>query len=334
MADSIASRLAAGPFGLGCAPLGNLYRAISDDAADQLLDEAWEAGTRWFDTAPHYGLGLSERRLGRFLATKPRNSFVVSTKVGRRLVPNDETSHRRDDEGFDVPAAYTRVWDFTADGVSRTLEASLERLQLDHIDVVLLHDPSDHLDQAIDEAGASLIQMREQGVVGAIGAGTRDVDALARIVRRLPVDLVMAAGRYTLLNQDADDILLPLCLAEGVSVLNAGVFNSGVLAFAEPEESATYEYGAAAPGLIDRARKLAALSRAYGSSLPAAALAFSTSHPAIAAITVGASTSAELLEDVALASSPPSNEFWRAVGDAGLIPWERLTPILETTNAR
>lgn len=304
---------------------------MSDEASEHLLHDAWEAGVRWFDTAPHYGLGLSERRLGRFLATKPRDSFVISTKVGRRLVPNEGVPSQRDDQGFDVPAAYTRVWDFTADGVTRTLEASLERLQLDCVDVVLLHDPTDHVDAAIDEAGTTLVQLRQQGLVGAVGAGTRDLDALTRVVRELPVDVVMAAGRYTLLNQDAADSLLPLCRDHGVSVLNAGVFNSGVLASAEPTEAGTYEYGVATPELLGRARKLAELSRAYGSNLPAAALAFSASHPAIAAITVGASSSAELLEDVTLASSPPPAEFWRAVGDAGLIPWQRLTPILETT---
>jgi D-threo-aldose 1-dehydrogenase len=327
VADSLTSVLASGPFGLGCAPLGNLYRAMSDDEAEALLDHAWAAGVRWFDTAPHYGLGLSERRLGQFLSRKPRDEYVVSTKVGRRLEPTG-TSAMRDDEGFDVPATHRRVWDFSAAGVQLSLEQSMERLGIEHIDFVLLHDPSDHLERAAFEAAPSLHGMRRAGVVGAIGAGTRDLDALTFLIEAADLDLVMTAGRYTLLDQTAGERLLPLCIDKGIPAVNVGVFNSGILATDRPSETARFEYVSADQPLLDRARAIAALSERHGSTLPAAALAFATSHEAIAAIAVGAASASEVVADSALTMNPPPVSFWRELADTGLVDARALGPLI------
>lgn len=320
MADALTAPLAAGPFGLGCAPLGNLYRAMSDEQAHDLLEAAWAAGVRWFDTSPHYGLGLSERRLGRFLRTKPREDFVVSTKVGRRLVPAD--SHGaldRDDEGFDVPADFRRIWDYSSDGVMQSLDQSLQRLGLDRIDVALIHDPSQHLEQAAAEAAPTLERLRDEGVISYAGAGTRDVDALATLVERADLDVVMVAGRYTLLDHEAARFLFPMCVAAGVSVLNVGVFNSGILASSQPVDTATFEYTKADAPLLARARAIAAICLRNGTTLPAAALRFARSHPAVAAIAIGAATRNEVRADRELAESSVSADLWRELSHEGLI---------------
>jgi D-threo-aldose 1-dehydrogenase len=309
-----------GPFGLGCAQLGNLFHAISDDDAFELLDTAWDLGVRWFDTAPHYGLGLSEQRLGAFLRTKPRHEFTVSTKVGRLLVPNPAGGHDRDDEGFDVPATFRRDWDFSASGVLRSLEASRERLGLDSIDVVLIHDPLDHAAAAIAEAYPALDSLRADGSVRAIGVGTRDTGVLTRFVEETGIDVVMLAGRYTLLDQTALDELFPACARRGVWVLNAGVFNSGVLASPEPSTGATFEYAAAPAGILDRALAIARVCTEHGTSLPAAALAFARAHPVVASIVVGAATAAQARENHALIEAPPPLALWSALVERHLLP--------------
>ena len=204
--------------GLGAAPAGNLYRAIADEDAHATFEAAWAAGIRYFDTAPHYGLGLSERRLGAYLRTRPRDELVVSTKVGRLLVPSPETAHRTDPDIFEVPAASRRVWDFSRDGVLRSLEASLERTGLDRVDVVYLHDPDEHWEQAAHEALPALFELRDQGVIGAVGAGMNQSAMLTRFVRETDIDVVMCAGRFTLLEQAALTDLLPAATERGVAV--------------------------------------------------------------------------------------------------------------------
>ncbi len=195
-----------GRLGYGAADLGNLYRAMSDDDARAVLEAAWESGVRYFDTAPHYGLGLSERRLGSFLATKPREQVVVSTKAGRLLRPSPETADRQDDaHGFAVPASLRRVWDFSAAGIRASLEESLEGLGLSRVDILYLHDPDEH-DLAADLATAvpALAALRDEGLVDAIGIGSKSTEALLAGVRTEALDLAMVAGRYTLLEQAGD----------------------------------------------------------------------------------------------------------------------------------
>jgi D-threo-aldose 1-dehydrogenase len=180
--------------GLGCAPLGNLFRAIGDDRARATVDAAWKSGIRYFDTAPHYGLGLSERRLGDALGDRPRDGFTVSTKVGRRLVPNPAPTGSDLAAGFDVPDTLARRFDFTADGVRRSLEESLQRLGLDRVDVLYVHDPDDFVEQAIREAVPALARLRDEGVVGAVGVGMNAVAPLRRFVAEADIDVIMVAG--------------------------------------------------------------------------------------------------------------------------------------------
>ncbi|MEU3505417.1 aldo/keto reductase, partial [Streptomyces hundungensis] len=291
---------------LGGAALGNLFTPLSDETARGAVDAAWEAGIRSFDTAPHYGLGLSERRMGQALRGRPREAYTLSTKVGRILEPRDGGG---DDlaVGFAVPATHRRRWDFSADGVRRSIESSLERLGLDRVDIVYLHDPDDHAEQALREAYPALERLRSEGVVRAIGAGMNRTGLLTRFLRESDVDAVLCAGRYSLLDQEAADELLPEAAARGKSVVVGGVFNSGLLA--DPRPGATYDYAAAPPELVERALKIKAVCAAHGVPLRAAALAFPLRHPAVALEfeqerseadgVEGAGTLAEFLEKVA-----------------------------------
>ena len=302
---------------LGCAQLGNLYRAIDDEQARSTVDTAWELGIRYFDTAPHYGLGLSERRLGAALAGRPRGEFVVSTKVGRLLEPVPVVTGR-DDDGFDVPATHRRVWDFSRDGVLRSLESSLDRLGLDRVDIVYLHDPDDHWHDALEDAYPALEELRSQGVVSSIGAGMNQAAMLAEFVRNTDMDLLMLAGRYTVLEHDALDDLLPACVERGVRVVAAGVFNSGLLARPEPPDTARYDYGDAPPEVVARARRIAEICRRDGGSLPAAALTFPLAHPAVASVCVGA-RAAQVTSNVELFEAGVPGRTWRALREEGLL---------------
>jgi D-threo-aldose 1-dehydrogenase len=239
----------------GAAAIGNLFTAVSDDDARAAVDAAWDGGIRTFDTAPHYGLGLSERRLGAALRRRPRDQYVVSTKVGRLLEPAAPGSAAgRDPEGFAVPARHVRRFDFSADGVRRSLEDSLVRLGLDRVDIALIHDPDDHPEQAFREAYPALEKLRAQGTVRAIGVGMNQAAMLTRFVTETDIDVVLVAGRYTLIDQSAGEALLPAALRRGVSVIAGGVFNSGVLA--APAPGATYDYHEATDALVSRARRL------------------------------------------------------------------------------
>ena len=236
--------------GFGGGPLGGLFTPLDDDTAAAALAAAWDCGIRYFDTSPHYGIGQSERRIGSFLRGKPRAEFTLSTKVGRLLIPQEAAG--RMDESFQVPATHRRVWDFSRDGVLRSFEDSLARLDTDRIDVLFLHDAEDHFEAALRDGYPALAELRAQHAVGAIGAGMYDTAKLTRLVQETDVDVVMLAGRYTLLNHSAVDDLLPACAARGVSVLAVSVFNSGILATPRPAAGATFDYEPAAPELLRR----------------------------------------------------------------------------------
>ncbi|HEX6347049.1 aldo/keto reductase [Umezawaea sp.] len=311
--------------GFGAAPIGNLYREVSDDQAHAAVDAAWDSGVRYFDTAPHYGLGLSERRLGEALAGRPRSEYVVSTKVGRLLEPFDGGG---DDlaEGFAVPATSRRVWDFSADGVRRSLESSLERLGTDHVDVVYLHDPDDHWEQASREGVPALVELREQGVVGAIGVGMNQWRMPARFIRETDVDVVMLAGRYTLLEQTALPEFLPLCLERGVPVVAAGVFNSGLLSRPSVPDGAKYDYADAPAEVLDRARRIAAVCDGHGVALPRVAIRFALGHPAVASVVIGARTAEQMRSNAASFAAPIPAELWTSLRDEGLLGAEVPVP--------
>jgi D-threo-aldose 1-dehydrogenase len=303
---------------LGCAQLGNLYRAITDDQAHATVNAAWEQGIRYFDTAPHYGLGLSERRLGAALAEYPRNEFVVSTKLGRLLEPLDPW-REHDDGGFDVPGSHQRVWDFSRDGIIRSLEESLERLGLDAIDIVYLHDPDEHQREIYDTAYPALEELREQGVVSAIGAGMNQTQMLTNFARITDMDVFMLAGRYTLLEQPALNELLPICQERGIAIVAAGVFNSGLLSRPTPADDAKYNYLEAPKELLDRARRIAEICERHGTSLPAAALAFPLGHPSVASVCVGARSPEQIVNNVDSYRSGVPNAVWEELKERDLL---------------
>ncbi|MFI5475900.1 aldo/keto reductase [Streptomyces cacaoi] len=307
----------------GAAGIGNLYRPISEDAAVAAVDAAWEAGIRTFDTAPHYGLGLSERRLGAALRGRPRAAYTVSTKVGRLLVPGDAEG---DDlaNGFAVPATHRRVWDFSADGVLRSLDSSLNRLGLDRVDIALLHDPDDHAEQALDEAYPALERLRDEGVVRAIGIGMNRCGLPARFLRETDIDVVLLAGRYTLLEQEGLAGPLSEAAARGKSVVIGGVLNSGLLS--DPKPGATYDYAPAPDAVLARALRLKAVTERHGVPLRAAALHFPLGHRAVASVLTGARSPQEVLDTVEQLRRPVPPALWEDLRGEGLLAPDTPTP--------
>lgn len=294
--------------GLGCAPLGNLFRAVDSDTARATVDAAWDAGLRLFDTAPLYGHGLSEKRVGDALRDRPRDEYVLCTKVGRVLVP--DASAGGDSIFVDTPPDRP-VFDFTGDGVRRSIEDSLDRLGLDRIDIAHVHDPDDHLDQAISEALPALIALRDEGIIRAVGCGMNAVEPLLRIVECVDVDVVLLAGRYSLLDRSGAVDLLPRCAERGIGVIVGGVFNSGLLA--DPDNDSTYDYEPASDELRARTQAMRRTCERFGVSLTAAAIGFAARHPAVTSVIVGARSPAEIIDDVDAASTNLPNELWDAL---------------------
>jgi D-threo-aldose 1-dehydrogenase len=303
--------------GFGGGPIGSLFETVDDASAAAALAEAWTRGIRYFDTAPHYGIGVSERRFGEFLREQPRGSYTLSTKVGRLLIEQDPAG--RMDEAFMVPATHRRVWDFSRDGIRRSVEESLTRMGLDRADVLYLHDVERDFDTALAGGYPALAELRAEGMVGAIGAGMGDAGLLVRLVREADVDVVMMAGRYTLLDQSGLDELLPACVERGTSVAAASVFNSGILAQAQPAAGATYEYAPASADMLARAGRLAEVCRDHGVTLPQAAMAFPSTHPAIATTVLGMRSADEVRRNCDLFDRPVPSELWGDLQDQGLL---------------
>jgi D-threo-aldose 1-dehydrogenase len=278
--------------GLGTAPLGGLYAPVDDDTAWATLDRAWDIGIRTFDTAPFYGSGLAERRLGAFLQGKPRDEFVLSTKVGRLLRP--------DASGWE--GAY---FDFSYDGALRSLAESLDRLGLDRVDVALVHDPDDHYEEALDGAFRALTRLRDEQAVRAVGVGMNQTALLARFAREADPDCFLVAGRYTLLDRSAAEELLPLCEERSVDVIAGGVFNSGVLA-----GGSTFDYDTASPEIVERAEQLRETCARYEVPLAAAAVQYPLRHPAVKTVVVGCRTPAEVEEDLRLSALDIPEALW------------------------
>ncbi len=297
-----------GRLGYGAANVGNLYRALTDEDAWAVLEAAWESGIRYFDTAPHYGLGLSERRLGAFLATKPRADYVVSTKVGRLLRPSAETAHLSDDANqFAVPASLRRVWDFSAGGIRASLQESLERLGLSRVDILYMHDPDEHdLTADLSTGVPALAALRDEGLVTAVGIGSKSTEALVAAVRTGALDLAMVAGRYTLLEQ-ADEAVAA-CHETGVAIVAAAIFNSGLLS--KPRPGGRYEYGAVPPELLARAQRIAEVCERHGVTLPEAALQFPLREPAVHSVVVGAATPEQVRENARRMEAEIPEALW------------------------
>jgi D-threo-aldose 1-dehydrogenase len=285
-----------GKLGLGTAPLAGLYEPVDDETAHGVVERAWELGLRYFDTAPYYGSGLAERRLGAFLTSKPRDAFAVSTKVGRLL--------RAGASGWE--GAY---FDFSGDAALRSLDQSLERLGLDRIDVALVHDPDDHYEEALTGAFRALAQLRDEGTVRAIGVGMNQVGVLCRFAREADPDCFLVAGRYTVLDRSAADELLPLCQERGIAVIAGGVFNSGILAGGD-----TFDYQAADPDVVANVERLRETCARSDVPLAAAAVQFPRRHPAVASVLVGCRSAQELEEDVRLSDLELPERLWQELG--------------------
>lgn len=299
--------------GFGAAQLGNLYRETTDQEAREAVEAAWDGGIRMFDTAPHYGVGTSERRLGALLQDRPREEYLLSTKVGRLLRPGPGDGDDLDN-GFAVPDDLVREWDMSERGIRASHEASLERLGLDRVDILYLHDPEEGpTEQAFAEALPTLVAMRDEGLVGAIGVGSKDADVLTRVVRTGQLDVVMVSGRYTLLEQPAATDLLPACLEHDVAVVAVSVFNSGILAHPEPPDDANYEYGNAPVAMLERAREFAAIARDHGVELPDLAVQFPLLHPAISSVVLGMRTASQVRSNVERMSAQVPPEVWEAI---------------------
>jgi D-threo-aldose 1-dehydrogenase len=313
--------------GLGSAPLGGLFQPVSDDVAYATVVRGYELGLRYFDTAPLYGYGKAERHFARALASFPRSSFSLTTKVGRLLRDTSIGDSKYDvdttqffegspfykNTGTEIP-----VFDYSYDGAMRSFEESLARLNLDYVDIVHVHDPEDHIDEALTGACRALVDLRGQGVVGAVGIGTDYSEPAVRFVEETDVDCVLIAGRWTLLDQDALRELLPKALARKVKVIVAGAYNSGVLA--SPGDDATFDYAPCPPHIKDRALAMEQVCARFEVPLKAAALQFPYRHPAVASVVVGARSPAEIEENVRLAGIEIPDELWHALNEDCQVP--------------
>lgn len=314
------------PLGLGGGALGNLYAPVSEADAQATVERAFERGIAYFDSAPYYGYGLSEERLGRALAGRDRDAFVVSTKVGRLLV--ERSGPARSDQGFVDANRFDPVFDYGYDGVLRSFESSLRRLGLGRIDILLMHDigarthgAAAHaalFDVAMSGGYRAMRRLRDEGAVGAIGLGVNECAVCLEALARVELDCLLLAGRYTLLEQSALDELLPLCAERGTSMIIGGPFNSGVLV-----ESAVaalhYDYRAAPPSVLERVRELAIACAARGVPLPAAALQFPLHHPCVASVIPGARSAAEVDANASWLEADIDQALYRDLERAGLL---------------
>ncbi|HEU4947385.1 MAG TPA: aldo/keto reductase [Kribbella sp.] len=310
--------------GLGGAPLGNLFSAVTDQDAAATVQAAWDEGWRYFDTAPHYGLGLAEERLGAALRDKPRDAYVLSSKVGRIIYEAD--SPAADDQGFDVVTTRRRRWDFSRDGVLRSIEDTLRRMGTDRLEVVFVHDPDDHEQEALRTAFPTLAGLRDEGVIGAIGAGMNQTGMLTRFVRQADLDVIMLAGRYTVLDPDGLDDILPACVDNDVQVIAVGVFNSGLMSQRRPAPDATFNYAPAPAELRAKVERIADVCESHGVTLPAVALQFPLAHPAVAGVAVGCRTAAQVHANAGLARTAVPPAVWSDLRDAGLLRSDAPTP--------
>ena len=302
--------------GFGTAPIGGLYAAVAAADGIAMCEHAWDLGVRYFDTAPQYGYGLAERRVGTVLRQQPRDSYVLSTKVGRLIRPAS-AEELAQPSTFAGTTDERPVWDFSRDGVRRSLDESLARLGVDRVDIVFLHDPDDHWQAAIDEAYPALHDLRAQGVIGAIGAGMNQAEMLARFAREAEMDVFLCAGRYTLLDQSALPELMPVCEQRGISLVIGGVMNSGILA--NPAAGARYDYAEAPAEMVERAQGVRAVCERHGVPLRAAAMQFPLAHPQVCSVVAGVRTPAHLDEYRDWMRLPIPDALWADLRAEGLI---------------
>ncbi|WP_088182875.1 aldo/keto reductase [Sphingobium sp. Z007] len=319
-----------GQLGFGAAAIGNLYRAIPDSDARAVIDQAWVAGLRYFDTAPHYGFGLSEKRLGAALADlDPGETAIISTKVGRRLDPTPDADLSQVRQGFVSPEPYESMFDYSYDAVMRSYEASRVRLRRDRIDILYVHDigrfahgdaHEARMRELLNGGFRALEELRRTGAVRAIGLGVNETAVCEEILAHADIDLILLAGRYTLLEQSPLDSLFPLCAARGVRIIVGGPFNSGILAQGVRHGGPVhYDYGEPPAPIVDRVRRIEAHCDAFGVALGAAALQFPIGHPLVATVIPGIGSTRHLDSAVELMAQPIPAAFWQALRQDGLI---------------
>ncbi len=318
-----------GPLGMGGAPLGNLFTAIPDALATAAIETAWDAGIRHFDTAPHYGAGLSEHRMGSVLRHHKRAEYTLSTKVGRMLEPVPEVPEM--DDNFQHGLSFRRRLDYSYDGTMRSIEDSLQRLGLPSIDIAYIHDCGEdwlgaawveQFDIAMKGAAKALTKLREQGVIKAWGLGVNVVEPCILALDRADPDIFLVAGRYTLLDHTALKELLPKCQARGARAVIGGPYNSGLLA-----GGTTFNYEAAPPALVARTKAIAAVCARHGVDLKAAALQFVVAHPVVAAAIPGPRTAEEMRQNAAAMAQKIPVQLWAELKAEGLLPAEAPTPV-------
>ncbi|MCV7228948.1 aldo/keto reductase [Mycolicibacterium komossense] len=317
--------------GYGSAPLGNRFRTLDEETCLRLVDDAWDHGVRFFDTAPMYGHGLAENRLGTALRRRSRDEYLLATKVGRLLRPVRTTSP--DAMWTDVPPMGI-IYDYSYDGTMRSVEDSLQRMLTDRIDIVFIHDCDRYghgdeqpavFEQAISGAARALFDLRDQGVIGAVGMGVNEADVCAAAARRAEFDVFLLAGRYTLLEHGPLDDLMPLCLDKGISLVLGGVFNSGILATGATA-AAKHNYQPAAAAILNKVQAIETVCSRYDVPLAAAALQFSLAHPAVASVVVGASRLSQQRENFDAAMTPVPPEVWSELRENRLIRADAPTP--------
>jgi D-threo-aldose 1-dehydrogenase len=307
--------------GLGTAPLGGLFEAVAESEGLSIVERAWEVGIRFFDTAPLYGHGLAEMRLGKVLKPKPRDEFTLASKVGRLLRADVPPEPGQQFQG--VPPV-NPMFDFTYDGVMHSLEESLERFGLDRIDILHIHDPDNHHDEALSGAYRALVRLRAEGVISAVGAGMNQAEMLTRFAREGEFDCFLLAGRYTLLDQIALKELLPECVERGISIIAGGVYNSGILA--DPKPGAYYNYQTAPADLLERAQRIRDVCSRHSVPLMAAAVQFPLGHPAVTCVVVGCRSTAQVDESIQMFELDIPPALWHDLKEEGLLPAEAPTP--------
>jgi len=317
--------------GYGSAPLGNRFRVLDENHCQSLVDDAWDRGVRLFDTAPMYGFGLAENRLGTALRTRTRSEYVLSTKVGRMLVPTQEPVA---DPMWVDPPAMRIAYDYSYSGTMRSIEDSLQRMLIDRIDIVLIHDCDRYghgenqpevFDEAMTQAARALFELKDQGVVGAVGIGVNEADVCVAAAKRAEFDVFLLAGRYTLIEQDSLDDLMPLCTEQGISLLLGGVFNSGILATGAVA-GARHLYEPASAAVTEQIAAIETLCCAYEVPVAAVAIQFAQAHPAVASVVLGASTIAQQAANVSAANVPIPQALWDALREQGYLRPDAPTP--------
>lgn len=320
------------PFGFGTAPIGNIFREIDEDTSDAMIQHAWDAGVRYYDTAPMYGHGLAELRTGHSLRWKERDDFILSSKVGRILKPAAKADI--DFAPWTNAGRFNAHFDYSYDGTMRSFEDSLQRLNLERMDICFIHDidvftrgneQPEVFKQAMDGCWKALSKLREEGVVKAIGVGVNEWEVCHAALEQRDFDCFLLAGRYTLLEQESHDKFLPLCEERGAAVVLGGGFNSGILATGATE-GAKYNYVPAPPEIMDKVRKIEAVCAEYNVPLPAAALQFVVAHPAIPSFMAGTRTVEQLTQNLKWFSHPIPTEFWSTLKAQDLLREDAPTP--------